>query len=94
MSVGEIRKSTDRSKMTNSRKKELPSARSNKTARSVTGNATVSETEITINSLQERVKILELKCVVADDLYQENIQLKERVEQAEVSKDTIMRLLW
>ena len=53
-----------------------------------------TDSETLVVSLTERVKTLEAELVVLSDLRQENGQLKERVQQAEASKDSLMRLVW
>ena len=52
------------------------------------------DAEIAITSLNHRVKTMEAKCAVLDEVMEENFLLKERLESAEASKDALMRLVW
>ena len=53
-----------------------------------------TEPELMVASLNERIVKLEAECVVVHDLIAENKVLKERLEQAEASKGSLLRLVW
>ena len=53
-----------------------------------------NEDKILIESLYIRIKNLELKCEVVEELRKENIRLKERADIADESKESMMRLCW
>ena len=53
-----------------------------------------NEDKILIESLYIRIKNLELKCEVVEELRKENTRLKERADIADESKESMMRLCW